>query len=118
MGIREFECRSYQQAVYLLGGRYRRKLCNNTYLRRDIVSSGLGVYLHGHLIVLFQKDAPMRITSCGYKMVTTKQRINRCLPLGYYLYQHKFVWLIAIPQTGTSKQTTRTFFDGMQVEIK
>lgn len=72
MRTRDFGCRSYEAAVSLLRGRQSRRMCNNTFLRRDPVTGGVGVYLHGHQIVLFQNGKPMRVSSCGWKTVTTK----------------------------------------------
>lgn len=52
MRTRDFGCRSYEAAVSLLRGRQSRRMCNNTFLRRDPVTGGVGVYLHGHQIVM------------------------------------------------------------------
>ena len=120
MRTRDFDCRSYQTAVSLLRSRPERKVCNNTYLRRDAVTGGIGVYLHGHQIVLFQEDKPVRISSCGWRTVTTKQRINCCLPDQCYLYQVQGDWLVDMMRvesgTGHMKPVPHDFFDGMEVE--
>jgi len=120
MRVRDFECRSYEAAVHLLGGCTRRKLCHNTYLQRDHVSGGIGIHLHENQIVLFQENKPMRISSCGWKTVTTKQRLNRCLPPHCHLYQVKFDWEVDIimvePRTGRMKPVPHRFFDGMEID--
>lgn len=64
MNVRDFECRSYERAVGLLGGRTRRVVCNNTVLqvwdqpRR--VFRGIWVRLHGHNIVQFWPEGKGR----------------------------------------------------------
>lgn len=53
------------------------------------------VTLHGHRIVTFYKDGSLVLDSCGWRTVTTKERINRYLPPGLSLYQEKHEWWIA-----------------------
>ncbi len=90
MNVRDFECRSYEQAMELLGGKIDRKVCNNTALeyREDRVF----VFLHGHAVVNFFRDGRITIASCGYRTVTTKDRINRCLPYPWQVRQIKDEW--------------------------
>ncbi len=85
MNVRNFECRSYKRAMELLGGKDRRVVCNNTFL--GICAMGVGVVFHGHTIVRLQSDGEVVLDACGYRTVTMKNRINRCLPGGWRVAQ-------------------------------
>ena len=113
MNVRDFECRSYEQSVELLEGKTRRTVCNNTELVVG-ANSNISVLLYGHPMASFW-FAPdvLVLDSCGFRTVTTKDRINKCLPSGYYLSQVKGRWELWDP---TSKSTV-DFMDGMQIPL-
>ena len=104
MNVRDFECRSYRQAMELLRGndqyadRDRRTVCNNTTIEDY---SGLrwgvrtfAVRLHNHIIIRFSEDGEVVVDSCGYRTATTKDRINRCLPKPWRVCQTKGGWVL------------------------
>ncbi|KKN91174.1 hypothetical protein LCGC14_0220400 [marine sediment metagenome] len=94
MNVRDFECRSYEQAVELLGDKDRLTVGNNTMLSRDSVDFSVNVVLHGQDIVWFHRDGRVVLDSCGYRTEPTKERINRCLPTPWQLCQSKGVWAL------------------------
>jgi len=116
MLVREFECRSIEQAVIMLGGRPHRKVCGNTVLHKS--DGGISVLLHGHPIIFFRIDGSAMIDSCGYRTNTTKHRLNRCLPNGWRVCQRSFEWYLwnfrdAI--ANGAKHAETPFIDGMAV---
>ena len=52
------------------------------------------------------------LDSGGYQTVTTKDRMNRFLPLGYRVYQKDFDWYLHTPEG------TREYQDGMQIKLE
>jgi hypothetical protein len=93
--VRDFEVRSYEDAQRLLGDRRCRKVCNNTILRR--YGECIRVYLHGQVIVQWTPTA-VYLYSGDYRMATTtattKDRINRCIPQEFHLYQQEGTWCV------------------------
>jgi hypothetical protein len=91
MKVRDFEIRSYEDAQRLPGGQLSRRVCNNTTLRRH--GENVCVRLHGHDIVQWTPTS-ICLWSGGWRSVTTKDRINRCIPTRFHLYQHKGTWYV------------------------
>ena len=92
---------SYDEAVGLVGGANGRKtICNNTVVEvskpmNTAYYGGQGlayVLLHGHNVVAFREDGSVRIDSCGWRTVTTKDRINRCLGSRGSVFQKNHEW--------------------------
>lgn len=110
MNVRDFECRSYAEAAWLLDGRGHRKVASHTSLGLDS-GRAIALFLYGYKIVLFDPVGPTQIWSRGSRTVTTKNRINRCLPYGTKLYQDKGEWFLADSNRGT----TLPFSEGMGV---
>jgi len=98
MRVRDFECRNYEEAERLLGKRSRRVVCNNTVLER--VGPRIFVELHGHAIVAFELGYPTLYSHCGWPTVTTKQRLNRCLPDPWRVCQENWEWKLYNYETG------------------
>lgn len=67
-------------------------------------------YYHQHPIVVKWGNF-IRVSSCGWKTSTTKERINRYLPGGYRLYQEDYEWYLSTPNG------VREFSDGMLLEV-
>jgi hypothetical protein len=73
---------NYQSANEKLTGRCHdsRKLCNNTYLRRDYShrngENDLAVRLHSTDVVVFHPNGSVTLNTGGYNTVTTKDTIN------------------------------------------
>ena len=53
----------------------------------------------------------------GYRTVTTKDRINRFLPLGFRLVQRNWNWIIQEMEDGTYRDR-ELFHDGMQIKLE
>lgn len=49
-----------------------------------------------------------RLSSCGYRTATTKERINRYIPSGYFVRQEDFEWYLEKPDG-----SREPFHDGM-----
>ena len=71
---------NYLAALTALGSRDSRVLCNNTRAVRH--DDAVGVVLHTTEVVTFYADGRTRITLGGWDTVTTRARINACLPRG------------------------------------
>ncbi len=111
MKVRDFECRSYNQAMDLLGDKYRRRVCNNTILAGPH-GGIITLYLDMNGIVHFYRDGRVKLHSRGYRTAPTKDRINRCLPDGWELYQVQDQWCLS--NLGSGKPAV-SFVDGMTV---
>jgi len=66
-------------------------------------------FYHQNLIVA-EDNGFYHLSSCGWKTMTTKERINRYLPRGYRLYQKDKKWYISAPN-----DETFAFEDGMVI---
>lgn len=92
-------------AIGQLHGRcmYQRKVAGNTWLKRRAgnEADGYAVALQYHDtdVVTFRPDGGMVLNSGGWHTVTTKERINWCLPDGFRLSQVKRVWYITVGET-------------------
>jgi len=93
MNVRDFEIRSYEDAVALLRGKTERRVCNNTFLRK--YGSLIYVVLHGHDIVEWEPSGRVFLYSRRYRTVTTKDRMNQCIPREYRVFQEKNVWFVS-----------------------
>jgi hypothetical protein len=65
------------------------------------------------------------LNSGGYRTVTTKDRMNRFLPLGYRVVQRNYNWILQVLETPDGHLIDETrwcdqelFYDGMQIEIE
>ena len=120
MNVRDFEIRSYEDAVALLRGKASRKVGNNTILKygpsKELLTGEIGVYLHGNLIVVWYASNRVFLCSCGYRTVTTKDRMNRCIPREYRVFQEKNVWFVS-RWSGVPRLDARRvpFVEGMEL---
>ncbi len=120
MLVRNLEIRSYEDAGRLLRGKEVQQVCNNTSLCLDkmrIGSNSITVVLHGHSIVEWHPNS-VHLYSCGYRTVTTKDRMNRCIPKEYSVYQEKGQWWVmkstVDPDDGVTPWIQRReFWEGM-----
>lgn len=130
MRVRDFECRSHEAALELLGCRDSRLVTNSTYLKAGL-GGNLHLFLHNHKIVLFAKDHT-QLWARGFRTRTTKDRINRCLPPGVRLFQDTKEWYLHVvgddstsrlagvfaqegSNAGSSTSKVVNFFEGMKV---
>ena len=68
-----------------------RKLANHTYLCR-YSDSDFVIYLHGHPVIIIKPGSFYILDSCGWKTVTTKNRINTFSPA--CLWQKNWQWFV------------------------
>lgn len=98
------------------GDKTTRKLAHNTYLQfrdRDTIA----IRLHQTDVVTLHRDNTVILNSGGWRTVTTKERINRYLPFGFYLYQEDSIWYVVCRRYKDSERGvfTCTFQDGMRI---
>ena len=117
----------YNEADRLLQGRnrLRRKLCNNTYLKRwghsslegqSYETTSIGLKLHGHEIMTFLPNGDTRLDSCGWQTHTTKDRLNHYLPKSFRITQKNWTWYLARVEPPTYWDGTRwLFFNGITI---
>jgi hypothetical protein len=91
-------------------------LCNKTRLvRRQVPGTTqdmidyIDLELFGKVILTWQPDGNLVLSSCGYKTVTTKDRYARYLPQGFRVWQDRPYWYLSTPSG------TRIFHDDMEV---
>lgn len=68
-------------------------------------------FYHQNPVVVEYEDGTYRLSSCGYQTKTTKERINRYLPRGYYVKQEDFTWYLEKPNDDRVE-----FKDGMEIQ--
>jgi len=81
---------SYAEAVATLDGNYSRKLMHNTYAVRhsghsDESQDSVGIVLHNTAVIRFYADGRIVLNTGGWYTVTTKDRLNRCLPYPWHV---------------------------------
>ena len=103
---------SLEVAKSTLGARASRVIGNNTILSRD-AEGGFAVSYHGHEIVRINKRGDMRLDSCGFQTMTTKERFNSLMPSGFYILQKDRVWYLTGPNVG--KRTIGAKDDGLVI---
>jgi len=84
---------NYAQAHEKLGKRWRRKLCNNTYLERR-ANNTITVRLHGTDVLTFKPDGSVVYNTGGWRTNTTKDRMNNYGANGRWIWQDKGIWTI------------------------
>lgn len=82
---------TYAELDRMLQGRCRerRKLANNTYARRE--GDVLYIRLHATDILTFYPDGSVKVYVGRWDTMTTRQRLSRFLPCGYYVYRDRGV---------------------------
>jgi len=110
--------KNYAQALKALDAKSRNKdrvyLQYETFLIRK-PDGVLAIELFGHEIIQYHPKGPIVLNSCGYRTVTTKDRINRYNPA--YIIQARGIWYITngIPGYPHSVRDLPLFEDGMKV---
>jgi len=99
---------SYQACLDALNGRQHRKVYRNTKLVQ--ANDGIELYYHDNLVALRSHDL-LWLSSCGWRTLTTKQRINWMLPRGYHLFSSHYAWYLETPAGIIS------FTDGMVLYV-
>jgi hypothetical protein len=107
--------KTYEQAKRYLGNKKERPYAHNTRILMDSLNMGhnvITVTYHGNAIVDMFPDGTTSYNSCGWKTLTTKERINWFLPEGFTLWQEKSVWYIG-KHWGEKRYT---FADGLAIK--
>lgn len=100
---------SYEQAKSALNGRRSKKLENNTYAELNADES-IGIRLHATQVVIYFPDGRIRLTSGGWRTMTTKDRINTYSP--FSISQARYQWTVNI-HFDTAIRSAHAFHDGM-----
>lgn len=73
------------------------KLENNTYvIKANLREDYFVILLHGSQIAVITQDKII-LDSCGYRTMTTKDRLNKILDdnqVNYRIYQEHFMWFV------------------------
>lgn len=85
----------YERLVKAMNGRPTKKLDRNTYARQD-GPNRIIVSLHGNDIITATPNI-VTYRDCGWKTVTTKDRLNQWMPAGCYVHQEDFCWFFSTP---------------------
>lgn len=81
---------TYKELDKLLGDKYKVGIGNNTTAER-VDKYSIHIKLHGHHIVTLFSEGTMRFTLAGWPTSTTRDRVNKFLPMGYGVNQDKRV---------------------------
>ncbi len=84
---------------------------NATIAYQESATLDLIVQHHTTKIVVLYLDGRVALHTNGWHTVTTKERMNRFLPPGWYLYQHDWEWYVQFEH-----DEPITFFDGIILE--
>jgi hypothetical protein len=91
---------------------------NTRLVRRG--STDIAVQLHATDVVTHHTGGSFTVDSGGYRTVTTKDRINRFTPIGFYVYSRAGKWFARIGDAGESSDFDHgrhvEYFDGMTVD--
>jgi len=105
------------------------KMMHNTYATFDPYADRIYINLHWTDIYQIEQrhdkgeefpHSVVTLNSGGYRTVTTKDRMNRFLPLGYRIVQRNFNWILQVLETldGESQWNNQElFYDGMQIRL-
>jgi hypothetical protein len=107
--------RTWQDADNYLGTRDKRTIGHNTILaRRD--DEAISVKYHNSAVVVYfapKDDCLVTLNSCGWRTMTTKERINEFCPSGFSVYQERGTWTLS--RRGENPESF-TFADGITID--
>lgn len=106
--------KNYQQASDFLGRKNERPYAHNTRIQR-LNLDRIGVLYHGSCVVTFIPHETI-FSSCGWKTLTTKERLNWFLPDGFSVYQEKSVWYLVDRRGGWEDAKRYIFQDGLTID--
>lgn len=72
------------------------------------------IRFHNTDIISFANDGALTLNTSNWHTPTTKERINRYLPAGCYLYQRDYAWYLSLPLPGGGCHDV-PFADGMEI---
>ena len=67
------------------------------------------IILHSTPIVIYTSDKRVILFAGGFETITTKARMNACIPSGYRVYQKDWQWYVVTPDSETVE-----FFEGIE----
>lgn len=79
---------------------------------RDVTvefGDGSRIHFYHQTPVVVEFDGHYKLNSGGYQTSTTKERINRHIPSGYYVRQRDFVWYLETPEGEVEFEDSMTF---------
>lgn len=85
--------KSFAEASEFLGNKVNRPYAHNTRIIRVDQNKIIATY-HDNPVVTFMPDGLM-LSSCGWKTITTKERLNWFVPDGFSVYQEKSIWYLS-----------------------
>lgn len=102
--------KNYSDAINYLGTKSERPYANNTRVAKADFEN-IKITYHGNWIVTLYPDDSISLFACGWKTITTKERLNWFLPDGFSVYQEKSVWYLSDRQA----QKRYIFADGITI---
>lgn len=98
---------------YLSKGRNKddRPIANNTRVIRRSPTT-IAIKLHNTDVLTFFENDSIQLNTDGWKTVTTKDRINRFLPDGMYVYSERSVWYFRL---GNWNEGTRYLYEDYMI---
>ncbi len=100
MNVRDFECRSYSEAIALLKGKDGRTVCRNTHLRKTTDPSSVKLYLYNEVLVVFRPSGMTIKCPPKWWTKTSKDRIDACLPEPWDMIRQRSQWYLYNWSTG------------------
>lgn len=91
MGAHKIQIKSYADVLEFMQGKQERPYAHNTRIESN--DGFYTVTYHGNPIVEIHPDKIV-LSSCGWKNLTTKERLNWFIPEGYSVYQERGGWYI------------------------
>jgi hypothetical protein len=121
MTIFDQNIRSYSDAAGFLGSKSERPIGHNT--RVELRDDGaISVKYHGSPVVVYYPEgsvdgAPVTVlNSCGWRTMTTKERINAFCPAGFDVYQERGNWILSKGYWNDPQRQTWNFADGITID--
>lgn len=105
---------TYENLRGIFANRATRKLANNTYARMD--GDTVVIRLHATDIARLAPDGTVTLNSGGWQTVTTKGRMNGCLPTYMGICQKNHAWTLRT--WGPLGDSSTPFRDGMTVATR
>lgn len=92
---------NYDEALKALKGRATKKVANNTYLvnhahpdNGKCESGQVDIQLHGYPIIKLFPNGYVILSTCGWRTLTTKDRLNNFAPGNVRLRQKSSKWYL------------------------
>ena len=110
---------THKELDAFLGKRNSRKLCHNTYAER-LGADAIGIRLHQTHVVTLTLNR-LTLNTGGWDTVTTKDRINKFLPVGWSVVQKNREWFLQLHicsnGEGSIRLVNEPFYDGITLDL-